>query len=102
MVLTFIPYGNASEPLCTGIEQFNNLRPTPDTGYLNTNIALFAISTSIFALTIPLAWMVRRQPRFDKIRPFSLTALLMVLLIFYNTSALLSFTGTFQIIWERI
>lgn len=99
MVLPFVPTYDGNDTgvlICDGIQSFNTLRvnfTTTTSTYEKLSLSFFIITTVVFLASVPMAWYIRRESRFNKLRPFSLTCLLLFFLIFFNSSAFLSYAG---------
>ena len=106
MVLSFVPQTSANDTtlVCDGIEKFNSLRVnfSSTSTYDAVNLALFIITSIIFTLSVPMAWKIRKEHGFKKLRPFSLTCLLLFFLLLFNTSAFLSYLSKFCISLQKL
>jgi hypothetical protein len=70
------PLGNETFP-CLGVEVHNSLRPPRSPEFVNLVTGFGAFLVLLYLCSIPVLYYVREDPRFRKIRPFSLTTFLM-------------------------
>jgi len=80
MVLPFIPLGNDTNR-CAGVAAFEAGRSPMSESLHAANIAVFAFHQCFAVITLAMLWRQRNKPRFAKVRPFGLSAALVVCLL---------------------
>jgi hypothetical protein len=75
--MLFLPPGNETHP-CSGVDAWDASRPTHSPEFLRTLFGYLGFLIVLFLGSIPILYYFRNDPRFRKIRPFSLSASIMV------------------------
>ena len=90
MVASFSPRSNSSNP-CEGIVDYEAGRPIASAELRYVNLAFFVLAMGVHLITVYTVWKWRNTPRFHKIRPFSLSVLLLLGFMLYGVPSYLAF-----------
>lgn len=92
MVLPFastLP-NNLTNNVCGGVVLYEQQRPKISSAILAVNVSLFIFFAALLLGSIPLAYITRQQSYFRKIRPYSISTLFFLFLLFFATSTYLA------------
>lgn len=82
------PPENSSASPCLAIDLYEASRPPRSQEYVALLMAVLAVQCAVYILSVPILFVLRNDGRFKKIRPFSLSAALMVVSVMFTIGCL--------------
>jgi hypothetical protein len=86
--MLFLPAGNETDP-CSGLVAYNAARPPYSDPLMSVLIGISIALSVKYVLSIPVLYHLRNDPRFYKIRPFSMSLAIMLTAVAYVCGCLL-------------